>query len=62
VAGTASAIIGAASILGASLVAIVVNALFDGTVTPMITGFFGAAVGALVAIVVTERGKLFGAT
>lgn len=62
VAGTASAVIGTVSILGATLVGMVIDSLFDGTVTPTITGFFAAAVIALVAIVVTERGKLFGRT
>jgi MFS transporter, DHA1 family, multidrug resistance protein len=62
VAGTASAIIGAASILGASLIGMAIDRMFDGTVTPMITGFFAASVGALLVIVVTERGRLFGET
>lgn len=62
VAGTASALIGAASILGASVIGLLIDRMFDGTVTPMITGFFAASVAALIAIVVTERGRLFGPT
>jgi MFS transporter, DHA1 family, multidrug resistance protein len=62
VAGTASAIIGMVSILGGSILGALIDQMFNGTVTPMITGFFLASVAALVVIVVTERGKLFGAT
>jgi DHA1 family bicyclomycin/chloramphenicol resistance-like MFS transporter len=62
VAGTASAIIGSFSVLGAALLGALIDQLFDGTVTPMILGFFLGAVGALAIIVVTERGRLFGDT
>lgn len=62
VAGTASALIGAASILGASVIGLLIDRMFDGTVTPMVTGFFAASVVALIAVVITERGRLFGAT
>lgn len=62
VAGTASAIIGTVSILGGALIGAFIDQMFDGTVTPMITGFFVASLAAFLVILVTERGKLFGAT
>lgn len=62
VAGTASAIIGAFSVLGAAIIGTLTEDLFDGTVTPMIGAFFVGALGALVVIVLTERGRLFGET
>lgn len=62
VAGTASALIGAFGLLGGSLIGTMIDRSFDGTVTPMITGFFVASIVALLVIVVTERGRLFGPT
>ena len=62
VAGTASAMIGAFSILGGALLGSVIDRAFNGTVTPMITGFFVASVAAFVVVLVTERGHLFGET
>jgi DHA1 family bicyclomycin/chloramphenicol resistance-like MFS transporter len=62
VAGTASAIIGAVSIMGGAILGAVIDRAFDGTVTPMITGFFLASLAALLTIFVTERGRLFGDT
>ncbi|MBT8198301.1 MAG: MFS transporter, partial [Acidimicrobiia bacterium] len=62
VAGTAAAIIGAFSLLGASIIGTITDGLFDGTVTPMISTFFLGSLGALIIIVVTERGRLFGDT
>jgi DHA1 family bicyclomycin/chloramphenicol resistance-like MFS transporter len=62
VAGTASALIGTFSILGASVLGSFIDRAFDGTVTPMITAFFGASVAAFVIIAFTERWKLFGET
>ena len=62
VAGTASAIIGAVSIMGGAILGAVIDRAFDGTVTPMITGFFLASLAALSTIFATERGRLFGDT
>lgn len=62
VAGTASALIGAFGLLGGSLIGAVIDRAFDGTVTPMITAFFVTSVVALFAVVIAERGKLFGPT
>lgn len=62
VAGTASSIIGSFSLLGGTVLGALIDRTFDGTVTPMITAFFLAAVAATAVIVVTERGRLFGET
>ena len=62
VAGTASAIIGAFSIMGGAILGAVIDRAFDGTVTPMITGFFLASLAALFTMLITERGRLFGET
>lgn len=62
VAGTASALIGAFSIIGGASFGALIDRAFDGTVTPMITGFFLASLVALTAVVVTERGRFFGET
>ncbi len=62
VAGTASAIIGAFSIMGGAVLGAVIDRAFDGTVMPMITGFFLASLAALFTMLITERGRLFGET
>jgi len=62
VAGTASSLIGAFSILGGAVLGAIIDRAFNGTVTPMITGFFLACLLALVTILITERGHLFGDT
>ena len=62
VAGTASAIIGAFSIMGAAILGAVIDRAFNSTVTPMVTGFFLASLAALTVVIVTERGRLFGDT
>jgi DHA1 family bicyclomycin/chloramphenicol resistance-like MFS transporter len=59
VAGTASSLQGAyATIMGASI-GIATGRAFDGTTVPLYTGIFLCGLGALAAILVTERGKLF---
>jgi len=62
VAGTASSLIGAFSILGGAVLGAVIDRAFNGTVTPMITGFFLARLLALITILITERGRMFGDT
>ena len=62
VAGTASSLIGAFSILGGAVLGAVIDRAFNGTVTPMITGFFLASLLALITILITERGHMFGDT
>jgi DHA1 family bicyclomycin/chloramphenicol resistance-like MFS transporter len=62
VAGTASSMIGSFSVLGAAIIGTVIDQAFDGTVNPMIFGFFVGSLGALLIVVTTERGRLFGET
>jgi len=62
VAGTASSLIGAFSILGGAVLGAIIDQAFNGTVIPMITGFFLACLFALITILITERGRLFGDT
>lgn len=60
VAGTASAVFGSLSTVGAALLAYVVAQAFDGTTTPVIAAFF--VVGLLVTgcFLIAENGRLFG--
>jgi len=59
VAGTASSLQGAfATILGAGI-GVSVGQQFDGTTVPLYAGFFLCGLSAIVAILITERGRLF---
>lgn len=59
IAGTASSLQGFVSItLGAGLGAVIGQA-FDGSARPMTAGFLAAALAALVAVAIAERGRLF---
>jgi len=60
VAGTASSVQGTIGTILGALLGLAVGQSFDGTLMPMVTGFvlFGGA--ALVVLLATERGRLFG--
>jgi DHA1 family bicyclomycin/chloramphenicol resistance-like MFS transporter len=60
IAGTASAALGFTSTLVAGTLGAIVGQQFDGTTTPIITGFMALGVVALAIVVFTERGRLFG--
>ena len=61
VAGTASSVQGTiGTIVGASL-GIVIGQSFDGTVIPLVLGYFLLGAAALVIVAITERGRLFAA-
>ena len=60
-AGTASSVQGFASITFGTLIGAGIGQAFDGTTAPMTLGFLLAGVGALGLVLVTERGRLFGA-
>jgi hypothetical protein len=49
VAGTASAVIGCAALLGGSMIGALVDRTFDGTITPFAVAGLLSAVGALLA-------------
>ncbi|WP_348641056.1 multidrug effflux MFS transporter [Martelella sp. HB161492] len=59
VAGAASSILGFASTAGSALLGSFIGLSYNGTTTPMVTGFFIFAVLALVMTLIAEKGKLF---
>lgn len=59
VAGTASSLQGAFSTINGALIGITIGQLYDETTVPLYTGFFLCGLGALGAILICERGKLF---
>jgi MFS transporter, DHA1 family, multidrug resistance protein len=61
IAGTASAVIGASQIAGGALLGAAIDALFDGTVLPLATGFLLLGIVASVFVIWAERGRLFAA-
>ena len=58
-AGTASSVQGFVTVTTASLIGAVIGQAFDGTTTPLALGFLVCALAAMVAVAVTERGRLF---
>ncbi len=58
VAGTAAAIIGAVSTAGGAGFGAVIDAAFDGTVTPLAVGFVLCGLASLAVILWAERGRL----
>lgn len=61
VAGSASALYGAATATGSALLATLIAHQFDGTPLPFALGVLGSAALCLGAVFVTERGRLFSA-
>lgn len=59
VAGTASSLQGAFSTINGALIGMAIGQLYDGTTVPLYAGLFLCGVGALAAILICERGKLF---
>jgi DHA1 family bicyclomycin/chloramphenicol resistance-like MFS transporter len=59
IAGTANAVYGFFTSTGASLIGLSIAQQFDGTVIPILAGYVGLGVTALLIIIWTERGKLF---
>lgn len=62
VAGSASALYGAASSAGSALLATLIAHQFDGTALPFAIGLMVAGILCLGAVLLTERGRLFSAT
>lgn len=60
VAGTASSVFGFIQTVGGALLGSFTGQHFNGTVTPVAAGFFILGLLALSAVLVAERGKLFG--
>lgn len=59
VAGMASSIQGFATTLGGGLIGALIGQAFDGTVVPLSAGYCGAAVFALICVLIAEKGRLF---
>ncbi|WP_075216880.1 multidrug effflux MFS transporter [Mongoliimonas terrestris] len=59
IAGTASSLIGFYTTLGGALLGLVVGQSFDGTVTPLATGFLVLSATTLAVVFWTEKGRLF---
>lgn len=60
VAGTASSTQGFIQTVVGGMMGAALGQAFDGTVTPLATGFLSLSVVALVMVLIAERGKLFG--
>ena len=59
IAGTASSLIGFYTTLLGSLVGVMIGQRFDGTVTPLATGYLVLGLCAVGVVLLTERGRLF---
>ncbi|TDL81662.1 Bcr/CflA family efflux MFS transporter [Palleronia sediminis] len=59
VAGTGSAVLGAAQTMLGGLLGAGVGLLYDGTIVPLLAGFTGLATLSLVLVAVAERGRMF---
>ncbi|MBB5686121.1 multidrug effflux MFS transporter [Sphingobium boeckii] len=59
VAGTASSLQGSFSTIMGATIGIFVGQSFDGTTVPLYAGFTLCGTGAIIAVMITERGKLF---
>ena len=59
IAGTAASLQGFINTVGGALIGIVIRFSFNGTVVPVLAGFTLAGVVAMLAILITERGRLF---
>lgn len=60
VAGTASGLFGTIQTVVGSGLAYVISQMFDGTLFPIVAGFLLMGIGALLAVLYAEKGKLFG--
>lgn len=59
VAGTASSVQGFVTTIGAAVLGFYIGQAFDGTVKPLMIGFFVCAVAGLIVVLITEKGRLF---
>jgi len=60
IAGTASSVQGVVGTIGGALIGLVIGQAFDGTQRPFLIGLTACGVAGLVAVLMTEGGKLFG--
>lgn len=59
IAGTASSVQGMLSTLVGALIGVAVGQSYDGTATPVVTGYFLCSLGILAAVLFAEKGRLF---
>ncbi len=59
IAGTAASVQGTISTLGGALVGVLIGQSFNGTVVPVVTGYFVCSLGVLAMVLFAERGRLF---
>ncbi len=59
VAGTAASVQGFCTTIGGALIGFFVSQHFDGTVLPLMAGFFVCAMASVIAVLITEKGQLF---
>ena len=59
IAGTASSLTGCYMTLVGALAGLGVGRAFDGTVTPLATGYLGLSLASIAVVLWTERGRLF---
>lgn len=62
VAGTASSVQGFVSTTGGALLGFFIGQQFDGTTVPLTLGYVGCGLAALLAVAITERGRLLHAS
>jgi DHA1 family bicyclomycin/chloramphenicol resistance-like MFS transporter len=60
VAGTASSVFGFTQTVGGAILGTITGQFFDGTLTPIASGYFVLGLAAILCVVVAEKGKLFG--
>ncbi|MBA3666144.1 MAG: multidrug effflux MFS transporter [Sphingomonas sp.] len=61
IAGTASSVQGVIGTIGGAVIGLAIGQSFDGSQIPFVAGLAGCGVTALLCVLVTERGRLFGA-
>jgi len=59
VAGTASSVQGFCTTIGGAVLGFIVGQSFDGTVRPLMLGFVLCALAGVIAVLITEKGRLF---
>ena len=59
IAGSAAAIQGFISTVGAALIGLFIGQCFNGTAVPLTLGYAGCSLAALLVVVVAEGGRLF---
>ena len=60
IAGSAAAVMGGVNFAGGAFLGSIAGQMFDGTIVPMASAFCLVGIVAVVVVLITERGKLFG--